>query len=100
MTHVRRPDNVIELLVGRVLNSTTMDLLSGLVHTEPYRHFLLFLEIDSTGTDDHVMQAIVQFSHDRQGVPYDYKQGVFAALFWEDVDTKDIQKCYFRLRIQ
>lgn len=95
MTDVKRPPGTFHLLKDEVVHDTAVFPISGTVFTEPYRHFLLFLEVDSTGTDDHVLQVVVQFSHEDQAKPYDYKQGLFAALFYEDQDTASgISECF------
>lgn len=95
MSGVKRPKDTIELLRDVVVNSTTVPIYSPLIYTVPYRHFLLFVEIVSTGTDAHTLRAVVQFSHDKRNPPYDYNQGPFAALYWEDVDTATrVYQCF------
>lgn len=95
MPDVKRPPATFHLLKDAVVDNTAVFPISSTVYTEPYRHFLLFLEVDSTGTDDHVLQVVVQFSHEDQALPYDYKQGLFAALFYEDQDTASgVYECF------
>ncbi len=48
-----------------------------------FRHFTLYLDIDSTATPT-TLQIIVQFSDDDGTTWYDHLQGLFASLFYED----------------
>lgn len=72
-----------------------------------YRHFLLFLDIDSTSTPT-TLQIEVQFRDPHTGKWHSYKQGLFASLFYEDADVASgVQECFsancvgreFRLKV-
>ncbi len=72
-----------------------------------FGHFTLFLNIDSTLAPTDI-RFIVEFSNDGGTTWYEYRQGVFASLFYEDVDTAsgllvafsgDNAGAEFRLRI-
>ena len=68
-------------------NSTALDC-SG------FRKFLLYLSVDSTN-DPTTVQFLVQFSDDGGTTWWTYKQGPFAALFYEDADTAtEINECF------
>ncbi|MCX6072013.1 MAG: hypothetical protein NTU91_14345 [Chloroflexi bacterium] len=59
-----------------------------------FRNFLLYVAIDSTSTPT-TLQLLVQFSDDGGTIWWTYKQGPFAALFWEDADTAtEINECF------
>jgi len=59
-----------------------------------FRNFLLYVAIDSTSTPT-TLQLLVQFSDDAGTTWWTYKQGPFAALFWEDGDTAtEINECF------
>lgn len=62
---------------------------------DDWRYFLLYLNVDSTGTGAHYIQFILQFSPDGGTNWYDLAEGEFAALFYEDVDTASgIKECF------
>jgi hypothetical protein len=59
-----------------------------------FRNFLLYLSVDST-SDPTTVQFLVQFSDDAGTTWWTYKQGPFAALFYEDADTAtEINECF------
>ncbi len=61
---------------------------------EAFRKFGLMLRIDSTGAPTTI-QVKVKFIDRWSGEAHTYKQGPFAALFWEDVDTAAaIKECF------
>ena len=81
-----RSRDILPLIANALIKSTTP------VYSEPcqvggFRHFTLYAAIDSTGTDDHTVHVEVQFLEPTSGQWYSHKQGLFAALFWEDEDT-------------
>lgn len=102
-----RSTTITTLIDGTVFNDVTTSENSAKVDTDDYRKFLLFLDVDSTGTPTTV-QFIVQFSDDGGTTWYDYKQSLFASLYYEDQDTASgITECFsgecagrdFRLRV-
>lgn len=94
-------------IVARVFNDVLTALNSPAYDTYTRRKFLLFLDIDSTLAPTTI-QFIPQFSDDSGTDWFDYKQGLFASLFYEDTDTASgIKECFsgdcagelFRLRV-
>jgi hypothetical protein len=90
-----RSAKIYTLLDGVVLDAVATTINSAPIDTETRRMFLLYLNVDSTGTGAHILQAIVQFSDDGGETWYDYLQGPFAALYFEDVDTASGVKVCF-----
>jgi hypothetical protein len=83
----------IQLFDDKVVNDTTEQLSDGLVCRD-FRKFLLYLTIDSTGSPTTI-QIKVQYREEHTGKWYTYKQGIFAALFYEDTDTASgIWECF------
>lgn len=71
-----------------------------------FRYFTLYLDIDSASTPTDV-RFIVEFSPDGGTTWHEYRQGLFASLYYEDQDTASgLQVCFsgecagrtFRLR--
>jgi len=50
-----------------------------------YRHFTVYIYLDSTG-EPTTIHIEPEFLNDDDGQWYSYKQGLFAALFYEDTD--------------
>lgn len=85
----------VTLIDNITLNDDPTSYNSAAQAVDIWRNFLLYLDVDSAGTDVHVVQFIVQFSDDGGTTWYDYKQGLFASLFYEDVDTADgVTECF------
>lgn len=80
-----RSENPIELFDKTLVNDTT-ERRSEPVDCAAFRRFGLFIRLDSTGAPT-TLQVKVQFLNRWDGQWYTYKQGPFAALFWEDGDT-------------
>ena len=102
-----RSDDIETLVTARVFNDVLTALNSAALDTHNRRRFLLFLNIDSANTPTDI-QFIPQFSDDDGVTWFDYKQGLFASLFFEDLDTAPgITECFsgecagrlFRLRV-
>lgn len=102
----RRSSAITTLINNVTFNNTTTSYNSSGVDTADFKRFLLFLNVKSAGTPTYI-QFIVQFSDDGGTTWYDYKQGLFASLFYEDQDTAGgISECFsgecagrdFRLR--
>lgn len=81
------------------VNSTSLDV-------SRYRHLLVYLTMESSGSPT-TLQWIAQFSDDGGTTWYDYLEGVWAAMFYEDtVMSSEITECFevpvrgseFRLR--
>jgi hypothetical protein len=59
-----------------------------------FRHFLLYLKVDSTAAPTTV-QFLVQFSDDGGTTWWTYKLGPFASLYYEDADTATaVNECF------
>jgi len=77
-----------------VLDDDPTSYNSDAVAVDPWTDFLLMLSVLSGGTPTTV-QFILQFSDDGGTTWYDYKQGLFAALFYEDADTVSVvEECF------
>lgn len=80
-----RPGDPIQIFDNKAVTVTT-EILSDPIECAPFRHFGLFLAIDSTSTPT-TLQIKVQFLDRWTGKWHTYKQGPFAALYYEDQDT-------------
>lgn len=98
---------VATLLDAVVFNAVTTTYSSAAQAVGQYRRFLLYLDIDSTLAPTDV-RFIVEFSPDGGTTWHEYRQGLFAALYYEDVDTAaGLKVCFsgecagrtFRLRV-
>jgi len=82
---IYRPKDQLKLFEKEVVNDTVARV-SNAVECAPFRKFGLYVHIDSTGAPTTI-QVKVQFLDRWTGKWYTFKQGPFAALFWEDTDT-------------
>lgn len=82
-----RPQDALQLFENEVLNDTVVRISQD-VECRAYRKFGIFVYIDSTGSPT-TLQIKVEFLDRWTGKWYHFKQGLFAALFWEDTDTAD-----------
>jgi hypothetical protein len=98
---------VATLLDAVVFDDVTTTYSSDAQSVKPYRHFALYLDIDSTATPATI-RFVPEFSPDGGTTWHEYRQGLFAALYYEDVDTASgLQVCFsgecagrtFRLRV-
>ena len=103
-----RSSVITTLVDAQVFDNVQTAYNSAKVDCDQWKHFLLYLDVDSTGTGDHIIQFIPQFSDDGGTTWWTYKQGLFASLFYEDQDTASgILECLsgdvvgkdFRLRV-
>jgi len=83
-TTVRTKD-IIQLFDKEVCNAVS-ERISDDIECAPFRKFGLYVAIDSTGAPT-TLQVKVEFLDRWSGQWFHYKQGPFAALFWEDGDT-------------
>ncbi len=82
------------LLYDKLVVDSIVPRLSADVVCAPFRKFGLYVYLDSTSTPD-VIHIEVEFLDPWTGQWYTHKQGVFAALFWEDTDTAlGIYECF------
>ena len=90
---IYRPKDQMQLFDRKRINSTIAVRSDG-VPCAPFRKFGLYVHIDSTLTP-HNLHIEVEFLDRWSGQWYTYKQGLFAALFYEDVDTAaGIYECF------
>jgi len=93
---IYRPKETLQLFQDEVVNDTVVRLSDG-IECAPFRKFGLYVYIDSTyaqvGT--YNIHIEVEFLDRWTGQWYTYKQGLFAALFYEEVDTANgIYECF------
>ena len=90
---IYRPQDQLQLFENELINNTT-SRYSDPIQCAPFRKFGLFVHIDSTSTPD-LIHVEVEFLDRWTGQWYTFKQGPFAALFWEDGDTASgIYECF------
>lgn len=82
---VVRPRDPIQLFDQKKVVNTT-EPISDAVPCGAFRHFTLFMGIDSTLAPT-TLQIKVQFLDRWTGKWHTYKQGPFASLYYEDTDT-------------
>lgn len=104
---VRVPEQ-ITLLENLVINQDNEPRFSRSVECYSFRHFTLYVHIDSTGTGAHHVCFLPQFAITTHGDWHHYAQGLFASLCYEDGDTSgglkevfsgDNDGRFFRLRV-
>jgi len=91
--HVVRPKGTFNLFKGFHLIDTT-EKISQTIECGDYRRFLLHIWLDSTGAPTTI-RVKVEFLNETTGKWHTYKQGPFAALFWEDADVASgVGECF------
>lgn len=92
---IYRPKNQIELFDEETIGDTVPRVSQG-VACAPFRKFGLYVHVEFDGTADTITLHIeVEFLDRWTSLYYTYKQGLFAALFYEDTDTADgIWECF------
>lgn len=89
---IYRSQDTVQLFDQIVIASTTPKE-SDAVACAPFRKFSLMLFIDSTSAPT-TLHIEVEFFDRHSEKWYSYKQGPFAALYYEDTDTADgIEEC-------
>ena len=98
----------IQLIQEQVYDGVNDRLLSKAWDSYSFRHFTLYLKIQSVGEGTHEICFFPQWGITTLGGWHDYAQGLFAALCYEDVDTAggllqafsgDCDGRFFRLRV-
>ncbi|GAI60876.1 unnamed protein product, partial [marine sediment metagenome] len=79
---IYRTKNQLQLFENEIVNNT-IARVSEPIQCAPFRKFGLYVHIDSTETPFN-LHVEVEFLDRWTGQWYTYKQGPFAALFWED----------------
>ncbi len=92
---IYRPHDMLQLFDKELIHNTT-PRISNAVPCAPFRKFGLFCAIEFDGTADTInLHVEVEFLDRWTGQWYTWKQGPFAALFWEDTDPADgIWECF------
>ena len=80
-----RTEDPIQLFDKKSVVDTT-EQISDDVPCHAFRHFTLYVGIDSTGAPT-TLQVKVQFLDRYTGKWHTLRQGLFASLFYEDTDT-------------
>jgi len=84
-----RTTDQLQLFHNEAINNTT-PRVSNAVECAPFRKFGLYCYVKFDGTADTITLHIeVEFLDRWTGQWYTYKQGLFAALFYEDTDPAD-----------
>ncbi len=88
-----RPKNQLQLFQEKQLRDT-IPVYSDAVECAPFRNFGLYLMDWGKNAPENI-HFQVQFLERWSGQWYNYKQGLFAALFYEDVDTDPaVYECF------
>lgn len=90
-----RPKDILELFDRELIADTVVRTSHG-VACAPFRKFGLYVHVEFDGTADTITLHIeVEFLDPWTSLFYTYKQGLFAALFYEDTDTANgIWECF------
>ncbi len=84
---IYRPLDQLQLFTEEVINDTIPRTSPGPA-CAPFRKFGLYCNVEFDGTADTINLHIeVEFLNRWTNQWYTYKQGLFAALFYEDTDT-------------
>ncbi len=94
---IYRPQDQLQLFTNEVVNNTVPRLSQSVV-CAPFRKFGIYIYIDSTGGSAQLLTKLhieVEFLDPWTGRWYTHKQGLFASLFYEYVDTASgIWECF------
>jgi len=94
---IYRPKDQLQLFHTEVVNDTVARI-SNAIECAPFRKFGLYVYIDSEGGSAQLLTELhieVEFLDRWTGQWYTYKQGLFAALFYEYSDTASgIYECF------
>lgn len=90
-----RPKDMLQLFDRELINDTN-PRVSPPEPCAPFRKFGLYCDVEFDGTADTINIHIeVEFLDRWTGKWHTYKQGLFAALFYEDTDTANrIYECF------
>ncbi len=90
---IYRPQDILQLFDRHKVDSI-VPRISDAIACAPFRKFGLHVYLDSTSSPD-VIHIEVEFLDEWSGQWYTHKQGVFAALYYEDTDTASgIYECF------
>ena len=80
-----RSQDIVQLADQVVLDANVTAHNTAPVATGGFRHFALYLRLKSASTPTD-LRIIVQFYDEVRNLWHTYKQGLFAALYYEDQD--------------
>jgi hypothetical protein len=90
---IYRPQDQLQLF-DKLKVDSTVPRISDEVVCAPFRKFGLYVYLDSTSTPD-VIHVEIEFLDPHTGMWHTHKQGLFAALYWEDTDTASgVYECF------
>ena len=78
-----RSEDVVQIIDNVVLDDAPTSFTSKAVRVGPFRRFALYLKHKSANAPTN-LQYIVEFLNPHDGQWYQYNEGVFASLFYED----------------
>lgn len=91
---VHRSENVVSLFDEEVFNATQTEKHSSPLQVGAFRKFTLYLGLASSGTPTTIRFEVLFYEPNNQKW-HTYKQGLFAALYFEDTDLATQQlECY------
>lgn len=92
---IYRPKDQLQLFHNELVNDEVVRI-SNAVECAPFRKFGLYVyAFYGTGATDATLHIEVEFLDRWTGQWYNYKQGLFAALYYEDADAaKIIYECF------
>ena len=90
-----RPQEQLQLFTDELINNTVPRVSDG-VACAPFRKFALYVKAKYGGqADSSTLHIEVEFLDPWTGMWYTHKQGLFAALFYEDTDLASaIYECF------
>lgn len=104
------PGDVSRAIVAEAAWTTLIDAVlfdddptsqnSAVMDVDGYRGVWVLLNIDSTGTSAQIIQFVPQFSDDGGTTYWDYGEGFWASMIFEDVDTASGVKKAFLLPVE
>lgn len=89
-----RSEDVVQLADQKVFNAALTTLITESLPVGGFRHFTLYLKMLSSGSPT-TLHYEVQFLESTSNEWHTYKQGPFAALYYEDEDTAtETKECF------
>jgi len=82
---IYRSRNILELFPSKVI-ADTIARRSEPCQVGGFRHFTVYISLKSEGVSTHTIHIEPEFMNPRNNRWHTYKQGLFAALFFEDTD--------------
>jgi len=82
---IYRSSDILRVMRQQVINDTIAKL-SEPCQVGGFRHFTVYINLKSTGVSTHTIHIEPEFLDPHDSHWHTYKQGLFAALFYEDAD--------------